>query len=99
MQEKILNYLRCPTNGGILELKIDRKIGDEIIEGRLISGSHIYPIIKGVPRLLTDEYIVNLRYYHKTYFSNYPEISNYIKEIESRNNPLVKKTKGRYLEL
>lgn len=57
MQKWVLPYLCCPNTGESLKLIIKDRIGDNIINGKLISKSgKKYPIINGVPRFIKDSF-------------------------------------------
>ncbi len=60
MRENLLAYLRCPLSGGDLELEVDRREGEEVLEGTLVSASGLrYPVEDGIPNLVvgSDERI------------------------------------------
>lgn len=50
MRTKFLNFLVDPKNGEKLKLVVLRKVGEDVVEGSLISSKNKYPIVKGVPR-------------------------------------------------
>jgi SAM-dependent methyltransferase/uncharacterized protein YbaR (Trm112 family) len=52
MKPNALQVLRDPQTASPLELEVFDARGTEIIEGLLTSGTHWYPIIGGVPRML-----------------------------------------------
>lgn len=58
MYHELLNYLRCPYSGSLLELVLLKKdkATNEIETGILVShdGEFLYPIVNGIPRMLTD---------------------------------------------
>ncbi len=59
MTQKTISKLCCPFDKNDLELtKIIHEISGEVIEGFLICQqcNHIFPIIKGIPILIPDEY-------------------------------------------
>lgn len=54
--EKNLYKLLCdPETGEDLELIIEKKIGDEILKGKLVSSSNEYEIINSIPRFINKE--------------------------------------------
>ncbi len=55
MKERLMELIVCPKTGERLHLAVDRRDGDEIVEGHLASpDGTIYPISGGIPRLLPD---------------------------------------------
>ena len=55
MRERLIELIVCPRTGERLDMHIDRREGDEILEGKLTSpDGTVYPIIRGVPRLLPE---------------------------------------------
>ncbi|QZA87830.1 methytransferase partner Trm112 [Salinarchaeum sp. IM2453] len=57
MKESTLDILRCPLDKGELELEIDKKDGDEILEGTLVCKEcgERYPIEDGIANLLPPD--------------------------------------------
>jgi SAM-dependent methyltransferase/uncharacterized protein YbaR (Trm112 family) len=55
MKPSLLSSLRCPETGD--ELTLDSAVvGEEVIEGELVSaGGKTYPIVRGVPRFVSNE--------------------------------------------
>ena len=54
--KKNLYKLLCdPATGEDLELIIEKKIGDEILKGKLVSQSNEYKIINSIPRFIDKE--------------------------------------------
>lgn len=67
MKEDILDTLVCPVTRSSLDLEIQVREGDEIIEGFLVSREGArYPIIGGVPRMLPP-------HLHPQLIEDYPE--------------------------
>lgn len=55
MRRRLLDLIVCPRTKSRLELRVTQEEGDEILEGELVSESGVvYPIQRGVPRLLPD---------------------------------------------
>ena len=55
MRARLMDLIVCPRTGEALELAVDRRDREEIVEGRLTSpDGTVYPITGGVPRLLPD---------------------------------------------
>lgn len=54
MRIDLMDILCCPVCKGELELKIDKKDGDDVLEGKLICNkcNVEYPIREGIPDLL-----------------------------------------------
>ncbi|RLF39446.1 MAG: Trm112 family protein [Thermoplasmata archaeon] len=54
MRIDLMDILCCPVCKGELELKVDKKEGDDILEGKLICHkcNVKYPIQEGIPDLL-----------------------------------------------
>jgi SAM-dependent methyltransferase len=50
MNTSFLKYLFDPQTGENLELTVQKEENGEIIEGELRSASHVYPIVRGIPR-------------------------------------------------
>jgi uncharacterized protein YbaR (Trm112 family) len=57
MKESLLDILRDPLDKGELELEVDERDGDEILEGRLVGTGtgEVYPIEDGIPNLLPPD--------------------------------------------
>jgi uncharacterized protein YbaR (Trm112 family) len=57
MKESLLDILRDPLDKSELELEVDERDGEEIIEGRLIGTvtGEEYPIEDGIPNLLPPD--------------------------------------------
>lgn len=57
MKESTLEILRCPLDKGELELEIDKKDDDEILEGTLVCKEcgERYPIEDGIANLLPPD--------------------------------------------
>jgi SAM-dependent methyltransferase/uncharacterized protein YbaR (Trm112 family) len=56
MRERLVQWLACPTCNGNLSLKSGRVKGKEVIEGALhCPCGEIFPIVAGVPRLLSSQ--------------------------------------------
>jgi SAM-dependent methyltransferase len=53
MHTELLQLLIDPVTKGSLRLQVDRKSGDDVIEGSLASDSSTYPITNGIPRFVT----------------------------------------------
>jgi ubiquinone/menaquinone biosynthesis C-methylase UbiE/uncharacterized protein YbaR (Trm112 family) len=66
MQQKFLNFLKCPVTRGDLELQIIKKsikildgINCEVIDEGILFGENewFYPIIDGIPRLIVEGFL------------------------------------------
>lgn len=57
MKESLMDVLCDPLDKSDLELEVDERDGDEIIEGRLIGSvtGEVYPIEDGIPNLLPPD--------------------------------------------
>jgi uncharacterized protein YbaR (Trm112 family) len=57
MKESLMDILCDPLDKSDLELEVDERDGDEIIEGRLIGTvtGEVYPIEDGIPNLLPPD--------------------------------------------
>ena len=57
MKESLMDILCDPLDKSDLELEVDERDGDEIIEGRLIGNvtGEVYPIEDGIPNLLPPD--------------------------------------------
>ena len=57
MKESLLDILRDPLDKAELELEVDERDGNEIVEGRLIGTEtgEVYPIEDGIPNLLPPD--------------------------------------------
>jgi len=56
MQRRVMQWLVCPVCNGGLDINVFSSREEEIIEGELYCAcGECYPVIHGVPRLLTDE--------------------------------------------
>ncbi len=55
MQKNLYKLLCDPATGEDLELIIEKKIGDEILKGKLVSQSNEYEIINSIPRFIDKE--------------------------------------------
>ncbi|ESS07142.1 MAG: hypothetical protein A07HB70_00414 [uncultured archaeon A07HB70] len=57
MKESLLDILRDPLDKAELEVEVDERDGDEIVEGRLIGAEtgEVYPIEDGIPNLLPPD--------------------------------------------
>jgi SAM-dependent methyltransferase/uncharacterized protein YbaR (Trm112 family) len=69
MKERLLQWLACPTCKGPLSLENGQVKGEEVIEGALHCPSGaIFPIIAGVPRLLSGELRLELMQRYPDFF-------------------------------
>lgn len=50
MRESFLPYLADPETGAPLELVVEKRQGDDVVAGALVSGANRYPIVRGIPR-------------------------------------------------
>lgn len=52
-----MEILRCPVDKAELELEVDERDGEEIMEGRLVCTEcgETYPIEEGIPNLLPPD--------------------------------------------
>ena len=57
MREELLEVLVEPKTGASLALEVERHVGDQIIEGQLVSSDtgRRYPIVRGIPRFAGDD--------------------------------------------
>ena len=57
MKEDLMEILRCPVDKAELELEVDERDGDEIMEGQLVCTEcgETYPIEEGIPNLLPPD--------------------------------------------
>jgi SAM-dependent methyltransferase len=56
MKERLVEYLVCPRSGKPLELRINKRDQEEILEGLLVSPDGTeYPIRRGIPRFVSSE--------------------------------------------
>ena len=57
MKESLLGILRDPVDKAELELEVEKREGEEILEGRLIGTGtgEVYPISDGIPNLLPPD--------------------------------------------
>jgi uncharacterized protein YbaR (Trm112 family) len=57
MKKELMQILACPVCKGDLELKVDKKEGEEIVEGSLYCSkcNYSYPIVDTIPNLLPPE--------------------------------------------
>ena len=57
MKEELMEILRCPVDKAELELEVDGRDGDEILEGQLVCTEcgETYPIEEGIPNLLPPD--------------------------------------------
>ena len=80
MRERLLQWLACPVCNGPLSLESGLVKGKEVIEGALrCSCGEIFPIVDGVPRLLTGQLRIELLQHYPDFFqrqnnllANYP---------------------------
>ena len=54
MKEKLIEILVCPTSKSSLKLVVEKREGDDVIEGSLVCSvcNHAFGISEGVPNLL-----------------------------------------------
>lgn len=77
MRKRVLKWLVCPSCSGNLNLDIFLQEEDEIIEGTLrCSCGQIFPIICGVPRMLTGSLRKYLTQSYSDFFQRYPELGD-----------------------
>lgn len=98
MKEKLLQWLICPECNNELNLEISLQNEKEIIEGILrCSCRQKFPIIKGIPRLLTfplDEKLLEL---YPDFFNNHPEfLNNSILQTKNKENKQKADTMDRF---
>ena len=57
MKEDLMEILRCPVDKAELELEVDERDDDEIMEGQLVCTEcgESYPIEEGIPNLLPPD--------------------------------------------
>ncbi|MFW6458611.1 MAG: methytransferase partner Trm112 [Halodesulfurarchaeum sp.] len=57
MNEELMDIVCCPVDKAELELEVDEREGEEILEGRLICTEceAVYPIEDGIPNLLPPD--------------------------------------------
>jgi len=57
MKKDLLDILACPTCKGDLVMKVDKEVGEEVIEGVLLckAGKVSYPIEESIPNLLPQD--------------------------------------------
>ncbi|WP_435067165.1 methytransferase partner Trm112 [Haloplanus sp. C73] len=57
MKESLMEILCDPLDKSDLELEVDERDGEEIIEGRLVGSTtgEVYPIEDGIPNLLPPD--------------------------------------------
>ncbi len=73
MYEKFLPYLSDPLTFSPFEIVNFSKSGEHIIAGLLVSEKNWYPIIGGIPRILTKELKTNLLQTRYAFFEQYKE--------------------------
>src|SRR5450631_1810283 len=72
MKETVLRTLVCPRTLDSLSLTIFVQEDDEVLEGALSSPQvDVYPIIRGVPRMLRQELRQHLPTDYPEYFAKY----------------------------
>ena len=56
MQEKFIRLMRCPTCKGELDMKVEKREGDDILEGMLICKNcrAEYKIKDGIPYMINN---------------------------------------------
>ena len=83
MRERLLEWMVCPLCSERLKLEISLQEGQEIIEGTLrCSCGQIFPIIRGVPRMLHGTLRKNISRLYPNYFHRYPELLDEIHVYE-----------------
>ena len=57
MKEELMDILCCPLDKSDLELEVDDRDDEEILEGRLVCTEcgEVYPIEDGIPNLLPPD--------------------------------------------
>jgi SAM-dependent methyltransferase len=90
MKERVLKWMACPVCEGELTLAVNVAHGLEVIEGVLACSCYeIFPIIRGVPRMISGDLQKNLRTRYSEYFSRHPDLSEIAEGRE--NDPVTKK--------
>ena len=75
MRERLLQWLACPSCEGEFTLESSHREHNEIIEGALhCSCGDIFPIISGVPRLLSDTILKELPQQYPEFFHRHSNI-------------------------
>jgi len=57
MRERVMELLCCPVCRGELILRVERKVGDDVMEGWLLCAQcrHEYRVSDGIPDLLPPD--------------------------------------------
>jgi ubiquinone/menaquinone biosynthesis C-methylase UbiE/uncharacterized protein YbaR (Trm112 family) len=74
MKKELLNYLIDPfgNNTAFIVIDVTQKNDDEIIEATLKSeAGNYYPIINGIPRIMSDDYLIDLAPSNEGWFLKY----------------------------
>jgi len=94
MNIKHFIYISDPVDSSELGLRIFKKDGDEVLEGLLVNKKHWYPVIGGIPRMLTSQSKVEFLQRKKSFLKKYRnklskkivgEWSHAIKSIEKQS--------------
>lgn len=71
MRKQFLSYISDPLTHQPVTLEILKEEGGQVVAGLLLSGKSWYPIINGVPRMLTKELKQNLLQNHHTFLKEW----------------------------
>ena len=93
MKIKYFKYLIDPEDNSPLDLKVYKKNDEEAVDGVLIGKQNWYPIIDGIPRMLTGQEKINLLQRKYSFLNKYKNTlpSNIVSEWKQ----IVKETKLR----
>ena len=92
MHKKFLDILVCPKYNQSLELKISKKLNDDILEGELICNDMIYRIKNGIPRFINaDNYSKNFGFQWNKWPKVQFEENNIGKPMENYTLNMLKK--------
>ncbi len=97
MRIRILDLVICPACGSKFNLEVlSGNSSAEIIDGILMCNGckRKYPVIDGIPRILPDEMIGSLLYYHENFFQRYKSSFSEInfRPIQNQETILKQKT-------
>jgi SAM-dependent methyltransferase len=87
MKSSLADVLVCTETGAKLTLKVREAVGDEILEGELVStNGRSYPIIGGVPRMAGEDLIdAGQKETRETFSSKWRRASDFGHEPKSRS--------------
>lgn len=88
MKVRLLDFLRCPSCGGALD--VDAFVTrEEIEEGLLTCGecARTFPIINSIPRMLPDPLIPMVTAYHRDFFERHAERTESFRARAPRESP------------